>query len=149
MGQHWSWSHMFAMLFDKTVLFTFKWVWKIHFSEVRLLHAINHKCSPCIVLGWVFILARVSSGKMNLCQRELNQGSVTWVAGYGWLFGEEKHCPSKVFLPETSNLSTETEDIPSPKTMSSLTCFRGNINFSSSLSGWVALQLVLGNEKFQ
>ena len=39
------------------------------------------------------------------------------------------------FFPTTPNLSTATEDISSPNTMSSVTCSRGKVKFSSSLSG--------------
>ena len=39
------------------------------------------------------------------------------------------------FFPTTPNLSTATDDIRSPNTMSSVTFSRGLVKFSSSLSG--------------
>ena len=39
------------------------------------------------------------------------------------------------FFPTTPNFSTATEDIRSPNTKSSVTCSRGKVKLSSSLSG--------------
>ena len=57
-----------------------------------------------------------------------------------------KHYPIEITFPTTPNLSIAAENNRSPKRMSSVTCSRDNVKFSSSVS---VVQRILGIDMFQ
>ena len=73
--------------------------------------------------------------ELGFSQREKNFGTNTWVVEYDWLFTGKKHFPFQIFFPKTPSLSTATEDLRFPSTMSSVKCSRRKVKFSSSLTG--------------
>ena len=93
------------------------------------------QCSPCILMGCVFVTEKCHYQELEHSQRENNHGTDTWVVEYGWLFAGRKHSPFQMFFPPTPNLSTETKDNRLCNTMSSVTCSRGKVKFRSSVSG--------------
>ena len=128
------WHHLLVVLVvEKTVHFTSKRVCKIKFvSEIC-----NH--DPMFTLHIAGL--RVDNSKSiiikswNIVWREQTQ-----VPNFEQRDTIDKLLQSKIihfytFFPTTPNLSTATDDIRSPNTMSSVTFLRGLVKFSSSPRG--------------
>ena len=97
--------------------------------------SINIQCSPCILLGCVFIMAKISLGRTRN-QSEGNEPRYRYLSSgiqlnVWWI----KRYPFQINFLTTLNLSTASEDIRSPNTNSSLTRSRWKVKFSSNLSG--------------
>ena len=84
----------------------------------------------------VFTRARNSLARVGTkFEIRMNQSFDTSVEGCDWRFAGDKRCPFWIFSPKTPSFAATTEDIRSPSTKSSVPCSRGNVKFSSSVSG--------------
>ena len=134
MGLQWIWHHVFILLLEETVLFTTKRVCKIQF----LTNVCNHY--PMFTLHIAGL--RVYNGKIvNVKSWNIVRGKrATVPIPEQWetvdYLLERNIIHFRCFFPTTPNLSTATDDIRSPNTMSSVTCSRGKVKFSSSLNGF-------------
>ena len=128
------WHHLLVVLVvEKTVPFTSKGVCKIQFvSEFW-----NH--DPIFTLQIAGL--RVDNSKIVIIKSwNIVWGDWSKVPKFEMKDTIDNLLQSKIvhfykFFPTTPNLSTATDDIRSPNTLSSVTFSRGLVKFSTSLSG--------------
>ena len=125
------WYHLLVVLVvETTVPLTSKRVSKIHFvSEI---------CTPDPMFTLHIAGLRVDKSKSFFIKSwNIVRGKRTEVPKFDTSdnFLQSKIIHFYTFFSTTPNLSTATDDIRSPNTMSSVTFLRGLVKFSSSLSG--------------
>ena len=94
-------------------------------------------CSPCILLGFVFIMAKVSE-ETFAAQSEENEKTYCYLL-LEWTdttsFAGKQLYPAWIFFFAENNWSTATENIRFRNTMSPVVCSTGKEKHSSRLSG--------------
>ena len=133
MGLKRFWHHLFILLLEETVRFTTKRICKIHF----LTRLGNH--DPMFTLH-IAGLRVDNSESVNIKSWNMIWREWTEVPNIEQRDTIDSLLQSKInhfytFFLTTPNLSTATDNIRSPKTMSSVTFSRRLVKFSSSLSG--------------
>ena len=120
------------MLLGETVLFTTKRVCKIQF----LTRVCNHYPMLTMHIDGLRIY-NIKTVIVKSCNIEGKEPRYRYLSSGIRLIicCRETLSILDVFFPTTPNLSTVTEDIRSPNTISSVTCSRRKVKFSSSLNG--------------
>ena len=132
MGLRWFWHHLFKLLLEETVLFMTK--------GFCIIQYLTRDCNHYPKLTLHIAGLRVNNGKSVIVKswNKARRKKATVPILEQWdtvdYLLERNSIPFRCFFQQHQNFSTATGDVRSPTTMSSVTCSRGKVKFSSSLS---------------